>query len=99
MEITSIKVTKFNQEGSRRKGIASIVFDDCFVIKNIRIIERDDRLFAAMPSRRSADGKFHDLAHPLNKETRNWIESAIIEAYNNTEEVTTPVDDDFEEDE
>ncbi len=64
------------------KGMASIVIDDCFLVRDIRIIEGNEKLFLAMPSRKTATGGFVDLAHPLNRECREMIENAIFEVYN-----------------
>jgi len=88
MKITSVKVRKIEKEDSRMKGIASVVIDDCFAIKDIRIIQGEDKLFIAMPSRKYPDGEYRDVAHPINGETRKMFEDAIIEEYNNTEDVT-----------
>ena len=68
------------------KGIASVLLDDCFVIRDIRIIEGKDGLFIAMPSRKNADGEYHDIAHPINAETRKIFEDAIFAEYNKEEE-------------
>jgi len=88
MKITSVKVRKIEKEDSRMKGIASVLIDDCFAIKDIRIIQGEDKLFIAMPSRKYPDGEYRDVAHPINGETRKMFEDAIIEEYNNTEDVT-----------
>ena len=85
MKITSVKVMKEEREGSRMKGIASVLIDDCFVIRDIRIIEGNDGLFIAMPSRRKNDGEYQDVAHPINAETRKMFEDAIFEEYNKAE--------------
>ena len=89
MKITSVKVRKIEKEDSRMKGIASVVIDDCFAVKDIRIIQGEDKLFIAMPSRKYPDGEYRDVAHPINGETRKMFEDAIIEEYNNTEDVET----------
>lgn len=81
MQITSVNVKKIEKEESRMKGIASVLIDDCFAIRDIRIIEGNDGLFIAMPSRKNADGEYHDIAHPINAETRKMFEDAIFEAY------------------
>ena len=86
MQITSVTVRKIEKEGSRMKGIASILLDDSFAIHDIRIIEGDNGLFIAMPSRKNAEGEYHDIAHPINSETRKMFEDAIFEAYNKEEE-------------
>ena len=86
MKITSVKVHKFNKEGSRMKGIASVLLDDSFAVHDIRIIEGDNGLFIAMPSRKTATGGYRDIAHPINPEVRAMFEQAILEEYDNTED-------------
>ena len=83
MKITSVNVRKFEKEGSRMKGIASVVLDDSFAVHDIRIIEGDNGLFIAMPSRKTSTGSYRDIAHPINPEVRTMFEEKIIEAYNN----------------
>ena len=83
MKITSVSVRKIEKEGSRMKGIASVLLDDSFAVHDIRIIEGDNGLFIAMPSRKTATGAYRDIAHPINPEVRSMFEDAIIEAYNN----------------
>ncbi len=82
MKITSVKVHKTEKENSRMKGLVSVVIDDCFLVRDIRIIQGDDKLFIAMPSRKLSDDTYHDIAHPLNQETRDMFEKAILEEYN-----------------
>ena len=89
MKITSVSVRKITKENSRLRGIASVLLDDSFAIHDIRIIEGDNGLFIAMPSRKTATGGYRDIAHPINPETRAMFEKAILEAYNNAEEVET----------
>ena len=86
MKITSVNVRKIEKEGSRMKGIASVLLDDCFAVHDIRIIEGDNGLFIAMPSRKNADGEYHDIAHPINAETRKEFEDAIFAEFNKEEE-------------
>lgn len=83
MEITSINIRKIEKEGSRMKGIASVVLDDAFAIHDIRIIEGDNGLFIAMPSRKTKTGGYRDIAHPINQETRASFEEKILEAFDN----------------
>ena len=83
MEITSVKIRKVEKEGSRMKGIASVLLDDSFAVHDIRIIEGDNGLFIAMPSRKTATGGYRDIAHPINPEVRAMFEDAILEAYKN----------------
>ena len=87
MEITNVRVHKIEKEGSRLRGYASVTIDDCFVVNNIRIIEGENRLFCAMPSRKVNDEKFEDIVHPTNSETREMFESKILEEYNNPSNV------------
>ncbi len=86
MKITSVNVRKIEKEGSRMKGIASVLLDDSFAVHDIRIIEGDNGLFIAMPSRKTATGGYRDIAHPINPEVRTMFEDAILEAYKNAEE-------------
>ena len=85
MKITSVTVKKIDKENSRMKGIASVLLDDAFVVYDIRIIEGDNGLFIAMPSRQTSTGGYKDIAHPINTETRQMFEKAILEAYEKTE--------------
>ena len=84
MEITNVNVHKVNKEGTKLRGYATVTIDDCFVINNIRIIEKEDRLFCAMPSKKINEDKFEDIVHPTNRETREMFEEKIIAEYNNT---------------
>ena len=86
MKITSVNVRKIEKEGSRLKGIASVLIDDSFAVHDIRIIEGDNGLFIAMPSRKTAVGGYRDIAHPINPEVRAMFEEAIFEAYKNAED-------------
>ena len=86
MQITSVTVRKIEKEGSRMKGIASVLLDDAFAVHDIRIIEGDNGLFIAMPSRKTATGGYRDIAHPINPEVRAMFEDAIIDAYNKAED-------------
>ena len=86
MKITSVNVRKINKEGSRMKGIASVLLDDSFAVHDIRVIEGDNGLFIAMPSRKTATGGYRDIAHPINPEVRAMFEQAILEAYENAED-------------
>ena len=91
MKITSVNVRKIEKEGSRMKGIASILLDDSFAVHDIRIIEGDNGLFIAMPSRKTATGGYRDIAHPINPEVRAMFEDAILDAYDKAED---PEDED-----
>ena len=85
MKITSVNVRKVEKEGSRMKGKASILLDDSFAVHDIRIIEGDNGLFIAMPSRQTSTGGYRDIAHPINSDTRQVFEKEIIEAYEKAE--------------
>lgn len=85
MQITSVNVRKIEKDGSRMKGIASVLLDDSFAIHDIRIIEGDNGLFIAMPSRKTATGGYRDIAHPINPDVRKMFEDAILSAYNEAE--------------
>ncbi len=80
MEITDVRLRKVNSE-NRMKAVASVTFDNEFVVHDIKVIEKDG-LFIAMPSKKTPNGEFKDIAHPINAETREKIQAAIIEAYN-----------------
>lgn len=81
MKITSVSVKKVEKEDSRMKGIATIILDDQFAVHDIRIIEGDNGLFTAMPSRKTATGGYRDVAHPITPVARNMIEKAILDVY------------------
>lgn len=81
MQITEVKIEKVNST-NRVKGVAKITIDDEFVIHDIKVLEGQSGLFIAMPSRRTPNGEFKDIAHPINSETREKIQNAIIEEYN-----------------
>ena len=79
MNITDVRVFPVGEE--KLKAFASIIFDDCFVVSDIKIIQGDNGLFVSMPSKRRKNGTFRDIAHPLNSETRMRIEERILEKY------------------
>ena len=80
MNITDVRIRKINRE-SKMKAVVSITFDDEFVVHDIKIIEGQNGLFIAMPSRKMGEGDFRDIAHPLVSETRNKIRDAIFAEY------------------
>ncbi len=86
MKISSVSVRKITKENSRLKGIASVLIDESFAIHDIRIIEGDNGLFIAMPSRKTATGEYKDVCHPINPEVRKMFEDAIFAEYNKEEE-------------
>ena len=86
MKITSVNVRKIEKEGSRMKGIASVLLDDSFAVHDIRIIEGEQGFFIAMPSKKTPTGDYRDIAHPINPEVRSMFEEAILKAYEEAEE-------------
>lgn len=86
MNITDVRVRKIDKEG-KMKAIVSITIDNEFVVHDIKVIEGDRGLFIAMPSRKSADGEFRDIAHPINTQTREQVQNIVIEAYEKVENV------------
>lgn len=80
MEITDVKIRKMGVEG-KMKAIVSVTFDESIVIHDIKIIETADKLFVAMPSRKTPEGEFKDIAHPINAQTREMIHNRVINAY------------------
>lgn len=83
MEITDIKFRHL-QEVGRLKALVSVTFDDMFAVHDIKIIDGQDRLFLAMPSRRMPDGKYRDIVHPIGPALRAELEDKVITAYHNT---------------
>lgn len=84
LEITDIRVKKIINETSaesKMKAVVSVTFDDSFVVHDIKIIEGQDKLFTAMPSRKTQDGEFKDIAHPINRDMRVKLEEAILAEY------------------
>lgn len=80
MQITDVRIRKIATDG-KMKAIVSVTFDDQFVIHDIKVIEGQNGLFIAMPSRKTPDGEFKDIAHPINTNSREMIQKAILEAY------------------
>ena len=82
MQVTDVRVRKVESEtGKKLKAIVSITLDDEFVVHDIKVIEGDKGLFIAMPSKRSSDGEYRDIAHPINTATRDNIQRVILEYY------------------
>ena len=80
MQVTDVRVRKIAKEG-RMKAIVSITLDEEFVVHDIKVIEGDKGLFIAMPSKRTADGEYKDIAHPINASARETIQEVILESY------------------
>ncbi len=81
MEITDIRIKKVEGDSNKLKAYASVTFDDSFVVHNIKVIEGQNGLFIAMPSRKTKSGEMKDVAHPINSDFRERMQGAILEAY------------------
>lgn len=88
MTITDVRVRKIAKDG-KMKAIVSVTFDNEFVVHDIKVIEGEKGLFIAMPSRKTADGEYRDIAHPINSDTRQQMQEMILEEY----EKAIPTDD------
>ena len=80
MNITDVRVRKVAKEG-KMKAVVSVTIDDEFVVHDIKVIEGEKGLFIAMPSRKASDGEYRDIAHPINSETRDYVQKINLEKY------------------
>lgn len=80
MQITEVRIRMIDTEGKMR-AVASVTFDGCFVVHDIKIIDGQEGPFVAMPSRKIGDGEFRDVAHPIQQFMRDMIREAVFEAY------------------
>jgi Uncharacterized protein, involved in the regulation of septum location len=80
LQISDIRIRKMNTDG-KMKAIVSVTFDNELVIHDIKVIEGKDKYFVAMPSRKTPEGEFKDIAHPINADIRTYLENAILEKY------------------
>ena len=81
MNITDVNVRLISKEG-KMKAVASITIDNSFVVHDIKIIDGEKGVFIAMPSRKSQDNEYRDIVHPINQETRSFLQDLILEKYN-----------------
>ncbi len=81
MRISDVRVRLIKKDDSKLKAVASVTFDDCFVIHDIKVIEGTEGYFIAMPSRKTADGEYKDIAHPIKTETREEMIKIILDAF------------------
>jgi stage V sporulation protein G len=81
VNITEIRITLRNED--KLKAFANVTFDNAFVVRGLKIINGKRGFFISMPSRKRKDGTYHDIAHPINNETRKRIEDKVLEAYEN----------------
>ncbi|AVP35836.1 septation protein SpoVG [Staphylococcus felis] len=89
MKVTDVRLRKIQTDG-RMKALVSITLEEAFVIHDLRVIEGNSGLFVAMPSKRTPDGEFRDIAHPINSEMRQEIQDAVMKVYEETDEVFVP---------
>ena len=89
MEITDIRIKKVASEG-KMKAVASVTFDNAFAVHDVKVMEGPEKLFVAMPSRRTPDGEYRDIAHPINSDMRNMLESKVLAAYDAIEDEPAP---------
>lgn len=92
MQITDVRVRKIAAEG-KMKAIVSVTFDNEFVVHDIKVIEGQNGLFIAMPSRKTPNGEFKDIAHPINTDTREKIQQSILEEYEKVKTDDVPFED------
>ena len=90
MKITDVRVRIVKKDDSKLKAVASVTFDDCFVVHDIKVIEGNEGYFIAMPSRKTNDGEYKDIAHPIKTETREELIKVILDAFE--EEKAKPQD-------
>ncbi len=81
MNVTEIRVRLVKKEDSKLKAVASLTIDECFVVHDIKVIQGTDGLFISMPSRKTPEGEYKDIVHPINTETREKISALVIAAY------------------
>ena len=81
LNITDVEIRLVKKDDIKLKAIASIIIDDCFIVREIRVIEGEKGVFVAMPSRKTPDGKFKDIAHPIDTPTREYVDKTVLEAY------------------
>ena len=82
MKISDVRIRMVKSETSKIKASASITIDECFVVHDIKVVEGNEGFFIAMPSRKTPDGEFKDIVHPLNTETREMIKEVVLKAFN-----------------
>ena len=90
MKISDVRVRIVKKDDSKLKAVASVTFDDCFVVHDIKVIEGNEGYFIAMPSRKTNDGEYKDIAHPIKTETREELIKVILSAFE--EEKAKPVE-------
>ena len=89
MKISDIRIRLVEKDDSKLKAVASITIDDCFVVHDIKVIEGKEGYFISMPSKKTPDGEYKDIVHPLNTETREMIRDIVLKAFDEAKETTT----------
>lgn len=89
MEISDVRIRMVNQQEGKLKAVASLVIDGCFAVHDIKIVEGEGGVFVAMPSRKTPDGEYKDIVHPINTKTRELFKERVIEAYHSALEEKT----------
>jgi len=90
VQITELRIRKVDDD-TKLRAYVTVTFDNCFVVHNVKVIEGQNGLFIAMPSRKTNDGEYHDIAHPINSETRERLQKAIVTEYENGNWMEFPV--------
>ncbi len=94
MNITDVRIRKLREEG-KMKAVVSLTFDDAFVVHDIKVIEGQNGLFVAMPSRKVGESDYRDIAHPINQETRSMIQDIIFAEYEKAKLVSDEEESDY----
>lgn len=89
MEISDVRIRMVNQQEGKLKAVASLVIDGCFAVHDIKIVEGEGGVFVAMPSRKTPDGEYKDIVHPINTKTRELFKERVIKAYRSALEEKT----------
>lgn len=85
MKISDIRIRLVKKDDGKLKAVASITIDECFVVHDIKVIQGNEGYFISMPSRKTPDGEYKDIVHPINTETREQIRDAVLKAYEEAE--------------
>ena len=81
MNISEVRVSLVQKDEGKLKAVASVTIDDCFVVHDVKILEGTDDFFIAMPSKKTPDGEYKDIVHPLNTETREMLKKAVLDEF------------------
>ncbi|MBQ7227193.1 MAG: septation regulator SpoVG [Clostridia bacterium] len=81
MNVTEVRVRLIKKDDSKLRAVASITIDDCFVVHDVKVIEGSDGCFIAMPSKKTPEGEYKDIVHPLNTETRELVSKSVLAEY------------------